>query len=208
MRFLSSIRIVRVTLAFAVAFWMAGGGCMLGCENMASATAAEATHAANDSSPEKNTSNIVVAADACASMQSHGCCAKRGNQPAARGHVNSSAKRIAKPADNSAHSSRHGSAHSSRNSSSPNAAMPPTASGIVVVPALLAPFTSMMNCPLAVNATAALSKARPDDTGGDLLPSHTTHSFTFCKEQLTALTPPSLPPNRGHTYLRCCVFLI
>src|SRR5512132_1296833 len=37
MRFLSSIRIVRVSLALAVALWMAGFGCLLGCENMVSA---------------------------------------------------------------------------------------------------------------------------------------------------------------------------
>ena len=29
----SSFRIIRVTLALAVALWMAGAGCLLGCEN-------------------------------------------------------------------------------------------------------------------------------------------------------------------------------
>ena len=203
MRFLSSVRIVRVTLAFAVAFWMAGGGCMVGCESMttASASASEAQAPATTETPE-NAGNVAVAADACASMHGHDCCAKRGGQAKVR--VNSSAKRVAKLADNAAHSSRH----SSRHNSSSNATLPPTASGNVDVSALAAPFSLMMDCPLAVNATAALSKARPDDSGGDLLPASSLDSFTVFKEQLTALTPPSLLPNRGHTYLRCCAFLI
>jgi hypothetical protein len=214
MRFLSSIRIVRVTLAFAVAFWMAGGGCMLGCENMAGA-ASETEAPATPETPE-NGANLVVAPDACASMHGHGCCSKRGSQPMAKSGDNSSAQRVAKLSGNAAHSSRassspdaaRSSAHSSRHSSSANAALPQTAAGLVDISALAAPFTSMMDCPLAVNATAALSKARPDDSGGDLLPASSLDSFSIFKEQLTALTPPPLVPNRGHTYLRCCVFLI
>lgn len=200
MRFLSSVRIVRVTLAFAVAFWMAGGGCMLGCENMASASASEAEAPATTETPD-NAANVVVAADSCASMHGHDCCAKRGGQAKVRS--NSNAKRVAKLADHAAHSSRHSSLHSSSNMAPPQAA-----SGSVDVSALAAPFSLMMDCPLAVNATAALSKARPDDSGGDLLPANSLDSFTVFKEQLTALTPPPLVPNRGHTYLRCCAFLI
>jgi hypothetical protein len=66
----------------------------------------------------------------------------------------------------------------------------------------------MVDCPLAVNATAALSKARPDESGADLPLTRAADNFSDVQEQLTALTPPSLLPNRGHTYLRCCVLLI
>src|SRR6185295_1168773 len=70
MRLLSSIRIVRVSLALAVALWMAGAGCMLGCENMTSAAAA------NDHHPAAEATVIVASGEACASMRSHDCCAR------------------------------------------------------------------------------------------------------------------------------------
>lgn len=77
MRFLSSIRIVRVTLALAVALWMAGAGCMLGCENMVSAAAS------NEAESPANSSIVVADGGACASMHSHDCCTRRGARPAA-----------------------------------------------------------------------------------------------------------------------------
>jgi hypothetical protein len=204
MRFLSSIKIVRVTLALAVAFWMAGAGCMLGCENMVSAAIphdADATSSAS-SSTSSNAANIVVAADACASMHAHDCCARRGAQPVAKSRVSSSALPAIKPAEIPVAS------FSTRKAMQAKHALSSLVSGDVVAAALAAPFSTMMDCPLAVNATAALSKARPDNSRGDLLPVHAADSFSYFKEQLTALTPPSLLPNRGRTYLRCCVFLI
>jgi hypothetical protein len=200
MRFLSSIRIIRVALALAVAFWMAGAGCMLGCENMVSAAMAHEADA--EASSPASGSNIVVAADACASMHAHDCCARRGTQSAAKSRVSSSTLSAIKPSETPAASL------STRPAMPAKHALSSVVSGDVVVAALAAPFSTMMDCPLAVNATAALSKARPDESGGDLLLPHTADSFSYFKEQLTALTPPSLLPNRGHTYLRCCVFLI
>jgi hypothetical protein len=197
MRFLSSIRIVRVTLALAVAFWMAGAGCLLGCENMVSAATAHEAASASSASNPAPAANVVVAADACAAMHAHGCCAKRGTQSVAK--ASSSATATAKP-------SSFGSHEAVANSSAKAKHTP--ADGTVVDVVLAAPFSTMMDCPLAVNATAALSKARPDEPGGELLPARADDSFSYFKEQLTALTPPSLLPNRGHTYLRCCVFLI
>ena len=186
------MKTVRATLALAVAFWMAGGGCMLGCESMtgASAHSAEATLPANAATPDSG-ANIVVAADACASMQGHGCCAKRRSQSIAKHHAG--------PASSAKGSSKLVTSRSAL-------ATKPTV--IEVVAELAAPFSSMMDCPLAVNATAALSKARPDDSGGDLPQTLAADSYFFLSEQLTALTPPPRLPNRGHTYLRCCVFLI
>ena len=64
-----------------------------------------------------------------------------------------------------------------------------------------------MDCPMAVNASAALSKAQNDDTSVALLPA-AGEILSHATEQLRPLAPPLRLPNRGHTYLRCCVFLI
>jgi hypothetical protein len=78
-----------------------------------------------------------------------------------------------------------------------------------VVAELTGTFPMMMDCPLAVNASAALSKARPDLSNLSLTPARVTDSLPNKPEQTVALSSSPLRlPNRGHTYLRCCVFLI
>jgi hypothetical protein len=177
MRFLSSIRIVRVSLALAVAFWMAGAGCMLGCPNMVSASTS------TESAPLTNSPAIVVTGEACASMQSHDCCAKRNSaakavktSPSEKGHiVAASGEKI--PADS-------------------------------LFAALGATFPSMMECPLAVNASAVLSKAGSDDSNLALPSRSEMASLSNPPEQTSAFARPLRLPNRGHTYLHCCSFLI
>ena len=71
-----------------------------------------------------------------------------------------------------------------------------------------APRGAMKDCPLVVNATAATSKSSgnlPDPARGPVavLPFVETAS----EQSDTFLVVPVLP-NRGPTYLRCCVFLI
>jgi len=66
----------------------------------------------------------------------------------------------------------------------------------------------MKDCPLVVNATAATSKNSsqlPDPARGPVtvLPFIETTS-----EQSDTFFVVPFPPNRGPTYLRCCVFLI
>ncbi|HKB66527.1 MAG TPA: hypothetical protein VKC61_11795 [Pyrinomonadaceae bacterium] len=178
MRFLSSTRIVRVSLALTVAFWMAGAGCMLGCANMASA--ATATEIASPA----NSSAIVVSGEACASMQSHDCCAKR--------NAHSAAKPETKPT-----SGKPELVAESRKV--PSAAL---------FGALGATFPSMMECPLAVNATAELSKAGPDQSNVALPSPSELASLSNPPEQTSAFARPLRLPNRGHTYLHCCSFLI
>ena len=180
MRLLSSTRIVRVTLALAVAFWMAGGGCMLGCENMV----AEA--AANEAMSPANSAAIVVSGDACASMHSHDCCSRHGVKPAAH-----SASKPAAP---------------SKSATNSRTAALPFVNGVVA--GLAAPLSTMMDCPLAVNATAALSKGRPDQSSSALPLTRANNTLPHFQEHTATLSPPLVLPNRGHTYLRCCVFLI
>jgi hypothetical protein len=66
----------------------------------------------------------------------------------------------------------------------------------------------MDGCPLAVNATAALSKAKQDQSSSVLTANFASAFLSNSPEQTIPLSPLSRLPNRGHTYLRCCVFLI
>lgn len=68
---------------------------------------------------------------------------------------------------------------------------------------------SAMDCPMAITATAALSKVQqPDDTSVVLTADSPRAIISNLTEQGRTLAPPLRLPNRGHTYLRCCVFLI
>jgi hypothetical protein len=173
MRLLSSVRVVRVVLALAVAFWMAGAGCLLGCQSMlVAASSAGTIHAGSPT--------IIASGAACASMHSHDCCAKHGGKRAST---------------------------SSTQPTSANSKDPQPATAAVTAD-LSATSGSMMDCPLAMNATAALSKAKPDQSGSELLLTRTNNFIPLLRQQVSALSPLARLPNRGHTYLRCCVFLI
>ncbi|HUS11739.1 MAG TPA: hypothetical protein VMZ30_14830, partial [Pyrinomonadaceae bacterium] len=127
MRFLSSMRIVRVTLALAVALWMAGAGCLVGCEDMVSAAAAD-----HGSSTTTSDLTIIATGEACASMHSHDCC-KRG--------AKSSPKSVTKPSASPAPQ-----AAITANNITENARSPAVAAHSV------ATSSALMDCPLAVNA--------------------------------------------------------
>lgn len=170
MRFLSSIRIVRVSLALAVASWMAGAGCLLGCGNMMAADAS--SDASSNAATPASSSTIVAAGEACASMHAHDCCAKHRTHSASRADTKSNSTTA------------------------------------VFVPGLAATPATMMDCPLAVNAAAALSKAASDQSSVALASTSARASLSNSSEQTSAFARPLRLPNRGHTYLRCCVFLI
>lgn len=169
MRSLGSIRIVRVTLALAVAFWMAGAGCLLGCESMIAA--------ASSGEPQSQFSDLTVVAsgDACASMRSHDCCAKRNK-------------------------------HAQTSHSTTPATDATSTSAFALV--LGHTPTSMRECPLAVTATAVLSKTNHNPSAGPLLLARPSGFIPQVEEQTRPLSQQIRLPNRGHTYLRCCVFLI
>jgi hypothetical protein len=79
----------------------------------------------------------------------------------------------------------------------------------VPVPGIKAGPGSMKDCPLAINASAVVSKARSDgydesiarDNSSFVVP-ETSNTFSLTRSS------ESLLLNRGPTYLRCCVFLI
>ena len=193
-RFLCSIRIVRVSLALAVAFWMAGAGCMLGCENMVTAApSSEGTSPA--SSPA-----IVVSGEVCASMHSHDCCAKR--------EAHASAKTVAKTSPDKP---QFDTASRKKIPAQPNDNLKVIGqwnTGTSHASALSGTFPTMIDCPLAVNATAVLSGAGPDHSNVALPASSETASLSNSTERISAFGRPLRLPNRGHTYLLCCVFLI
>ncbi len=163
----SSFKIVRVTLALAVALWMAGAGCLLGCEN---GIAAASTNAAQPAESQA----VVISGTACAA---HSAGAKHA------------AKSSRSKANNHSKTTRRSSASAE-------------------TLAFGASRSSMMDCPLAVNATAALSKAGPDTAKVGLALTNVSEPLLNSLEQRTTLSRPLRLPNRGHTYLRCCVFLI
>ena len=165
MRFLRSTRILRVVLSLTVASWMAGAGCLLGCEKASAAAAAGQTTHGSDLT-------VVASGDACASMQSHDCCASRNRTP-----QSSKDQASAAPSEHAGHE-------------------------------LAGTSTRTMECPLAVNQSAVLAKKNQDPSGNALLIASVSPSHSVLREQPISLSPPLRLPNRGHTYLRCCVFLI
>ena len=173
------MKIVRVVLALAVALWMAGAGCMLGCENMVSAVAASEHHST------ASVPIIVATGEACASMQSHDCCAKRG--------AKSRSKAVPR-LTTSGHTAK------------PVTGIAPAKGTVAAGPGVSS--SPMRDCPLAVNATAALSKSKQDQSSNALPSESATPSVSNAIEQSIAFARPLRLPNRGHTYLRCCVFLI
>jgi hypothetical protein len=178
---LSSIKIIRVALSVSVALWMAGAGCMLGCDNMVAGAARESSSAA--ASTASNSSTIVASGDACASMHSHDCCARRAVRAS-------------------------GSTTKSDSKSAGNARTSASVFPGQVAPGFTATSSTMMDCPLAVNAAAVLSKAGSDQSNSALPATRANLALPRIQERATALFPQPLLPNRGHTYLRCCVFLI
>src|SRR6267143_385558 len=161
------LKIVRVTLTVTLSLWVAGAGCLLGCEGMMTAAASEnagvAHHAAGDL-------NLVVSGDACASAKSHDCCAKRNHraQPKAQPEEKQAATLIETDPSSS----------------------------------------EMTACPLAMARTAVAAKNAGDETSSATTVAPANLSSLNLLEQTGPLVNQVRLPNRGHTYLRCCSFLI
>jgi hypothetical protein len=172
MRTLASTRIVRFALAPLLGLWMAGAGCMMGCEGM---VAAATTVPSN--TPEKHSGHqsgqratIVAAGHACSSSGSHGCCAKNAGE------------------------------------SKPAAEQPSKSDTTLVI--VGGPSSGMVNCPLAVSRAAIAAKIRNNEVAAAPALAHSILPAESFLEQTAPLSTRLRLPNRGHTYLRCCVFLI
>lgn len=122
-----------------------------------------AHHASSDLS-------LVVSAEACASVKSHDCCAKR------KQHAQPKAQTDERQAGNLVET----------NSSS----------------------SGMSACPLAMSRMVVTAKSSGGETSSATGVVNSTLPNQNLLEQTTPLVTQVRLPNRGHTYLRCCSFLI
>ncbi len=167
MRTLTSTRIVRIVLAPLLSLWVAGGGCLIGCEGIFAAAAAHGGVSAGRNSEHKLT--IAASGHACPANESHHCCAKSTAETKPKAQRTSTAGRTRIKSDR-------------------------LSSGM------------MEGCPLAVGKAAVAAKVRKDEVSA--APAHLILPAENFLEQTAPLSNPLRLPNRGHTYLRCCVFLI
>ena len=153
---------------------------MFGCENMSAFAAASDETGEHESGIESGLAAI-VSGDACAASGSHDCCAKKKAEAKAKTQ-NSNSRLTLKLATLISQSE-------SLNT---------------------APSSGGRECPLALSRAIAIAK-RSDNNKQSATPALiavTTPAVPVITEQHTALARSSRLPNRGHTYLRCCVFLI
>jgi hypothetical protein len=177
---LPSARIVRFVLAPILSLWIAGAGCMLGCEGMVAAAATvpgsgQERHSVHHSEPK---ATLVASGHACSSNGSHSCCGKNSTEPkSAAKHTRKSAAKQSSKLDEA----------------------------LVTVGGS---SSGMVSCPLAVSRAAIAAKIRTSDVAAAPVPAHSILPPGNVQEQTAFLSKPLRLPNRGHTYLHCCVFLI
>jgi len=158
-----SARLLRFVLVPSLALWIAGTGCLIGCNrNVVAATSTGAGH---------HDANTVVAADACATQKAHDCCAKTRRRTASK---------QAEANNNTAIdflTSTRGT-------------------------------TGVLGCPLAANRALVLANPGSIQPPGVVSIAFATDPRNDPTVSIFSQTEYLIPPNRGHTYLRCCVFLI
>lgn len=174
MKLFSPTRLARKLAVVTLAFWLAGAGCLLGCEGMAAAAHAEQS---NLTSGSNNNSTLVVEGDACASTEGHSCCRKK-SRAAGKQPTGVSAAEVSQRAELNLTSTK-------LNESS--------TSGVKA-------------CPFAISRALSVAKLRDGQINAiELSPMPPLQAVTEQKLVLSAISPL---PNRGHTYLHCCSFLI
>lgn len=175
---LYSTKALRISLALLLSLWIAGAGCMLGCQSMvASAAASEPA----ETQPAGHHLAMIVSGDACATNSSHDCCAKKKAE----------AKKATEPESTAKPSLQTAALLSQMESFTPQ------------------PSSGMTECPLALSRAVAVAKT----TGSKQLAAPValtlrTLPVETSLQQHASLSPVARLPNRAHTYLRCCVFLI
>lgn len=172
MKLFSLSRLVRKLAVIILAFWLAGAGCLLGCDGMAAAAPAEQL---NLTSSSNQSSTLVVEGDACASTEGHSCCKKK-----------SRAARKQPTGTPAAAGAERDLASTKLNESS---------------------TSGMKACPFAISRALSVAKLRDGQMSATeglspIVPGEAV------REQKLVLSTVSPLPNRGHTYLHCCSFLI
>jgi hypothetical protein len=170
MRSFTSTRIVRFVLAPMLSLWLAGAGCMMGCEGMVAAAATvPSSNPENHSGHPDRKATIVAPGHACSSG-SHSCCAKTGET---------------KTEENG-----------SSNEDTTLITLGGSSSGM------------MKDCPLAMSRAVIAAKIRNNEVAAAPAIAHSILPAENLLERTSPISPPTRLLNRGHTYLRCCVFLI
>ena len=172
MKLFSLSRLVRKLAVITLAFWLAGAGCLLGCEGMAAAAPAEQLKLTSSSD---QSSTLVVEGDACASTEGHSCCKKK-----------SRAARKQPTGTPAAAGAERDLTSTKLNESS---------------------TSGMKACPFAISRALSVAKLRDGQMSATeglspIVPGEAV------REQKLVLSTVSPLPNRGHTYLHCCSFLI
>jgi hypothetical protein len=163
----SFLKMARMGVAATLVLWVAGAGCLLGCEGMMTAAASEGSARALHTNSDLN---LVVSGEACASAKSHDCCAKRNR------HAQPKAQLLEKQ----------------------TATLAGTDSST----------SGMTACPLAMSRTVVTAKKSTDETySATTVPSANVPTRSPIEQPDLVVTQFRLP-NRGHTYLRVCSFLI
>jgi hypothetical protein len=169
------VKLIRGGLGLILSFWIAGAGCMFGCQNMV------ASAAPRNDAPGQQDPTTIISGDACASSGSHDCCAKK-KVAAIKAKV---------PV------------------TSPRPSLQ-TAMQISQAESVNAdPSGSVKECPLALSWAGAVTKASDSkQIATPVALALKTLLVEPANERQTSLSPKARLPNRGHTYLSCCVFLI
>jgi len=181
MKMFSLLNLGRKFGVVALGLWLAGAGCLLGCEGTVTAVAAQATNRVLSS---QSGSSIVAEGDACSSSQGHSCCKKKAQKTRSVGHHDS------QPVSARAKDSNVVAAYTS------------TGNRLAEVPP-----GEMRACPFAVSRALAVAKVQDGKMNATAAGSYAPAN-AIVREQTLSLSTLSPMPNRGHTYLRCCAFLI
>lgn len=169
---------LRFCLVSILSLWIAGAGCMFGCQDMMAAASIGTD--ASAVGPGEASLATVVSGDACASSSSHDCCAKK-NAYAQSKTQNANTRVSLKLATQLLQSE----------------SLKPS------------PSSGGRECPLALSRAVAIAKATDSKQSVDSVATAPSAPVVAdSPAQHIALSPLARLPNRGHTYLRCCVFLI
>ena len=103
----------------------------------------------------------------------------------------------------------HGQSHDCCAAKKPKKQIARTPKQPSTLPTLAPTPRGMVNdCPLVVNSTAVISKKSGHSTDPARAPVVLSPFVDNTNERSNTFVVNSFPPNRGPTYLRCCVFLI
>ena len=181
----SSSKIARFLLVPLLSLWVAGG-CMLGCGGIAVAAAPALDQNSGQSATSLPAGAIVVSGHSCSS----------GGTSASSATVGSSNE-----------TANHNCCKKSKTEVKPKTQPPDTRVGASVEVGTSS-SGMMTDCPLAGSKSAVITKGRGVEANASQTAAHSYLPEQNSLKWPSPLFATPLLPNRGHTYLRCCAFLI